>query len=183
VFGTRFDVSDNPAPHAPWAQDEDGHPVTFADWARTEARFAPHFAPLAESDAEPLALDEYLRLAPEKRAAVTPFVTAPGPDGEAIRLRVSPEMAATAEERLGTWRTLLEVAGVLTPFTDGVRLQVERAVAAEHEEALAALRRDYEQQLREAGASARQELAGRLRESLLSLAGHGTRPPGNGGGS
>lgn len=74
----RLSLQGNPDPKADWSAQPDGTVVDFLSFARTEGRFAPHFA----ADGTP-----------------------------------SAEIRATQEERLASWRTLQELAGITTAET------------------------------------------------------------------
>jgi pyruvate/2-oxoacid:ferredoxin oxidoreductase beta subunit/ferredoxin len=75
TIAQRLSLQGNPALRDDWSTLPDGSVVDFVAFARTEGRFAPHFAK----------------------------------DGS-----VSPELQASAAERLANWRTLQELAGLNT---------------------------------------------------------------------
>lgn len=143
----------------------DGLSMTPADWARTEARFAAHFALLGAGDPSPTPLAELLVLPPEQRAARTPYVETDG--GE--RLRVSSPMVKASERWLETWRALQELAGAVTPFTEKVRAEIEARVAGDRAAELAAQQREYESRLSAARAEVEAELVQRLGRKLAQL--------------
>ncbi|MBD3334909.1 MAG: hypothetical protein GF355_05285, partial [Candidatus Eisenbacteria bacterium] len=173
VFGLKIDVTANPDHDADWV--EDGGPLTPAHWAAGEARFAGHFHPLKDDAPSPTPLTELLRMPREQWPGKTPFITR---DGSDERLRVSSAMASYAAERLRAWRTLQELAGVTTPFTERVRKEAEESLKAEHEAELQSVREDYEKRIAGLRREIQQELAQRLQQRLVTLAGRGR--PGDG---
>ena len=80
TLASRLSLQGNPALREGWSKQPDGAPVDFVAFARTEGRFAPHFAQ----------------------------------DGS-----VSPELQAGSAERLASWRTLQELAGI-EPIAEAV---------------------------------------------------------------
>ncbi len=168
AFGLRLSLTGNPAPESAWATDEDNVPFTPADWALGEARFARLTPPLEEDAPGPTPVSGYLLLATRERAGKTPFVV----DADGNRRKVAPELARTAEARLGTWQALQEVAGLVTPFTQRVREQAEQAVAEAHQAELRTVRDDYETQLKTGGEKSEAEIAERIKNQLLVLTGY-----------
>ena len=172
VFGACLHLDGNPGVSDDWARDQAGCAVSPAHWVATEERFAEHLLPLTAAAPEPTPFLEWLELPLHTRHGRTPFVV----DGRAEppgRLVVSPVLAAVAEERLRTWRTLQELAGVVTPFTARVRDQVESELQERHNKEIAQLRASHEQELEATRQAAEQELGARVRDSLLQLAGYG----------
>jgi hypothetical protein len=83
-------------------------------------------------------------------------------------------LAQVCLQRQQAWRTLQELAGLVTPFTERVRREAEAAVAAERAAELAALRSDYEQRLAEQQDQQLEQTRQAMRERLLQLAGYQT---------
>lgn len=171
VFGSRLDLSANPCPRETWCTDEQGRPITPADWAAREARFAQYFAPAADTDPQPTPLADYLALPPQQRAGRTPVV--PAPHGAGALLRVLPPMVREVERRAHLWRTLQELAGVVTPFTARVREQVEQELHAAHAQEIENLKADYEARLAELERTFTARAAERVTRRLMALAGYG----------
>lgn len=171
VFGACLHLDGNPGIADDWARDDAGAALSPAHWVLTEDRFAQHLLPIAGDTPEPTPFLEWLELPVHTRHGRTPFVV----DGRAkpsVRMGVSPMLAAVAEERLRTWRTLQELAGVVTPFTARVRDQVEAELQARHDQELAQLREHHQLELEATRVAAQQELGAQVRESLLQLAGY-----------
>jgi pyruvate-ferredoxin/flavodoxin oxidoreductase len=139
VFGSRIDLTANPSPTTDWHTDEAGRPLTPAEFAGGESRFA---------DLGGGALDR------------------------------------AVAHRLSNWRTLQELAGVSTPFTQAVRARVEQELSEAHAQDLAGLRADHEAQVHALRQQQAAEQADRLRQRLLQLAGYDAlhrRPSGGNG--
>jgi pyruvate-ferredoxin/flavodoxin oxidoreductase len=178
VFGSRISLDGNPHPESAWATEAfegEEQVLTPAHWALGERRFAGLFALLDEGDPDPLPLTDWLALAEAERAGKTPYVIAPGA-ADAGRLRVDPRLARISGERQHAWRTLQELAGVVTPFTARVRAEAEAAVAAERQTERAALKADYEARLQRLRDEQQEAIRHDMRERLLQLAGYGPAP-------
>lgn len=165
VFGARLDLSGNPDPTAPWADGEGSTPL---HWAAGEARFAEHFTPLAADAPAPTEVLAWLALEAGTRAQRTPCVTLA--DGQPHR--VSPALLERADDLAHAWRTLQELAGLVTPFTERVRRAAEERVADAHRAELAALRQDYEARLSTQDRGVRAHVADEIRTRLLVLTGY-----------
>lgn len=172
VFGARLDLEGNPAPQATWLSAAGGGPMTPADWAATETRFADYLTPLAEDAPKPIRLAAYLALQPEHRPGQTPFVTVERPDRDPVRYAVAPELIPVCEARKASWRALQELAGLVTPFTARVQEAAEASVAAAHQAELAEQAARYEQRIAELRETFQQEMRQDIRERLMRLAGY-----------
>ncbi|MFQ5653282.1 MAG: hypothetical protein ACE5GW_00950 [Planctomycetota bacterium] len=177
VFGSCLDLTGNPEPTRAFLEGDDGRLLTPADWAATEERFQEHLQALDDGARSPTPIAEYLLMEEKERREVTPFIV----DSEGRRLAVGPVLAADCAHRLRLWRTLQELAGVVTPFTERVRSAAEEEVAKAHTEEVAGLREAYEARFAGLRAECESELAERIRRRLMSLAGYG--PGGGNGGS
>lgn len=187
VFGTRIVLGANPEPSALW---ERGRParkavektakmaalpdeaMTPAHWALGETRFRHWFEPLAEDAPDPLLLDTYLELPERERRGRTPYISQAQPERDPVCYRVALELVAVCRERRDAWRLLQELAGLVTPFTEHVRREVEAQVAAERRAELEAQAAVYEWKLADLRGSLQQELRGDIRERLMNLAGY-----------
>jgi pyruvate-ferredoxin/flavodoxin oxidoreductase len=144
-----LDLAGNPDPDADWPSYELEHtavdgamrvltlPLTVADWAATERRFAKHFTTVPEADwsDEMTPFHEYVAAAVEERRDRAPFIWALDAERRLVRLRVAPEIVRLAEDRLDFWNQLRELAGLRVPAA--VRETVARELAAGLEERLA----------------------------------------------
>ena len=152
LFGLRLSLQGSP--------DESR---TLADFAASEARFAHHFSPLPDGAPSPTPLMIYLEI--EEREGKTPFIEVDG-----HRLQVSRDLVAASEDRQHSLRVLLELAGLVTPFTDKIKVEAEQQVAATHSSELDALRQEYESKLQGLRAELQEEFTVRLRTRLVELA-------------
>ncbi len=173
VFGSRLDISANPDPDSLLLIDDDGKTLTPLDWTSTEHRFAEHFERLTGDDPAPIPANEYLALNQADRAGSTPFVNVIHGE-EQTRFRVGNALIEDTEHRLRLWRTLQELAGVVTPFTKQVREAAERDVAQLHEEAITQVKSEYEAKLAQLRAEYDADATRRVTDGLLALAGHGS---------
>lgn len=156
VFGARLSLAGNQAPRAEWLADADTGPLTPAHWALGERRFAGFFAILRDDDPTPVNIADYLALNDQGRAGKTPVLAVAG-NGEAPRrYRVDERLIQVCDQQRHAWRSLQELAGLVTPFTARVRAEAEASVAAERQAELAEQKSRYEEQL------------GRLREDLFA---------------
>jgi pyruvate-ferredoxin/flavodoxin oxidoreductase len=90
-------------------------PMTFADFAATEGRFAKHFTNVKEGTPEDklVTFDAYVALDKAGRAGKIPYIWAKRRDGKLKRLVTSMTLVASAEERLDFWHLLQDLAGLL----------------------------------------------------------------------
>ncbi len=83
------------------------------------------------------------------------------------------DLGAVARERQETWATLQELAGVVTPFTERVRAEVEDEHRQTHRAEIEALRAEYEARIARLETDQRGTQAAVLRDRLMRLAGYG----------
>ncbi|MBN2797717.1 MAG: 4Fe-4S binding protein [Deltaproteobacteria bacterium] len=155
TFGTHLSLEGNPAPAEDWAAH-----LTPAHWAAGEDRFG--LAPLPAGVAG-VALFSWLG-----GQQGVPYVE----DGDR-KLAVPLAVAEACRERAHTWATLQELAGIKTPFTAGVRAEVEAELTARHAAELAALQAKHAAELAGARSEVEAELSTRVHARLMTLAGYG----------
>ena len=114
-------------------------------------------------------LHEWLLLDAKDRKGKTPFV-ARGAADEESRFVPSAAMLRVADESLRGWRTLQELAGIVTPFTRKLEAEIRAAVAEEHQAELDAQKQAAAAELEEVRQKTQAEIAGHLRRRLLELA-------------
>jgi pyruvate-ferredoxin/flavodoxin oxidoreductase len=168
VFGSRIRLDGNPQPDSSLATNEDGA-VTLGDWALGQRRFASHFKPIAGDAPTPLPLHDWLLLDTKDRKGKTPFVARVDADEES-RFVPSAAMLRAADDTLRGWRTLQELAGVVTPFTRKLEAEIRAAVAEEHQAELDAQKQAAAAELEEVRQKTQAEITGHLRRRLLELA-------------
>ncbi|MBI2570538.1 MAG: 2-oxoacid:acceptor oxidoreductase family protein [Candidatus Schekmanbacteria bacterium] len=175
----KLDLTGNPSIDQRWPTytmtyvDDQGReqsmevPVTTADWAATEARFAKHFQPLKPgTDAARLVhLDAFLDLPEAEREQKIPFIYSLGANRKLDRLRVSPEIVTLTEERLNYWQDLKEMSGIEVPKR--VRSQVTTELEDDFGARLSALKAEYESKIAELKATYPRQLAQRIAEALV----------------
>ena len=172
VFGSRISLDGNPSPREPWERVADDAPFTPAQWFLGERRFAEFFSPLEEDAPDSLPLADYLELSDKARRKKTPFVEQATNGYTVRRLAVDERLVRASEERLHAWRTLQELAGLITPFTARVQREAEERVAAERAAELSAQAKDYEDRIRGLRAEFQAELRRDMRERLMALSGY-----------
>ncbi len=181
-FADCLDLESNPSAEDDWPtyelcyRDADGDepaqeqtmtvPVTIADWAAQEARFAKHFRAVSDdSDTEWVSYHEYLELSSDDREDVSPFIYTVNAEQQLGRLGVSEEIVTLGAERLGFWRQLREMAGVVV--SSKARDVAEVELAADFEQKSAVLRAEYDTKLATLQAQYPQLIARRMAEGLL----------------
>ena len=183
-FADCLSLEGNPSVDTDWPTyeliylDEEGKeqrlevPLTVADWAATEARFKQHFSELPQDLYEyAVPFDQYLKLSVEERATKTAFIYAVNKKRRLRRLKVSPEMALLALERLQHWHQLRELAGIVV--SDTARNTVSGEIEAEFEAKMNALRAEYEARIAQIQREYPQQLARRLAEGIMRHGGSG----------
>jgi len=169
VFGSRISLDGNPQIDETMVTDASRErPLTAADWAIGQQRFGSHFRPLADDAATPVALHEWLQQDATSRKRKTPYV-AVGAGEEEQRYSMTPAMIEMAEERMQTWQTLQELAGVVTPFTERLEQEIRAEVAAEHQAELDAQTKDSEARIAEIKDKVETEIASKIRSRLIAL--------------
>ncbi len=170
VFGSRLNLDGNPQHQQTLTvEGDDGQELTPAHWAFTERRFASCFSVLGDDDTEPLGLQEFLELDAKSRMRKTPCITA-GEQPDEVRYRVNSSLVEMVEKRIQIWRTLQELAGVVTPFTAKVEEEIQARVAGEHQAELDAQKQGSEAKIRELQKNVEMEIAAKIRGRLLELA-------------
>jgi len=116
----------NPALYRDWPtytltyKDENGAeakltlPMTFADFAVTEGRFAKHFkkAPPETWNDEMVQLAEFLNLDKDEREGKLPYIWGVDAKQRLIRLLVTQDVVHSCEERLSFWHQLKSLCGL-----------------------------------------------------------------------
>jgi pyruvate-ferredoxin/flavodoxin oxidoreductase len=157
TFSECVSLEGNPEMDAEWPvyaleyKDEEGNvqkmelPMTFADFALGEGRFAKQFrkAPQETWNDDMVLLADFLKLDANDRDGKFPFIWAVDKTQRLMRVIVSQELVNSCEERQHYWQQLKDVAGLNVP-------EVNEAAIAEQ---------------------ARAELLGQISASLASLGG------------
>ncbi len=120
-----FDLDGNPDPDKTWTThtleytDDQGRlallevPLTPADFALGEARFAKQFGKLpADQDAIAVPVDQYIDLPEAERSTHVPFVWTTDASGRLAKIKVSASIITMVERRRRNWQLLQYLAGV-----------------------------------------------------------------------
>ncbi|HNI08772.1 MAG TPA: ferredoxin, partial [Thiobacillaceae bacterium] len=126
TFSECVSLEGNPDLDAEWPsytleyKDEEGNvqkmelPMTFADFALTEGRFAKQFrkAPPETWNDDMVPLADFLKLSADDRDGKFPFIWAVDKKQRLMRVIVSAELVNSCEERQQFWQQLRDVAGL-----------------------------------------------------------------------
>ena len=141
-------------------------------WAMNEQRFSRHFSELAVNTIAPVELSSWLLLNASEQTKKTPFVTLIDEQENETKWVLSKDFARMMFEQQSIWRTLQELAGIETPFTDYVEHCVAQRLSSEHQAELAALRAQYEAKLQQLEDNYASQTHAKIRNQLLGLAGY-----------
>jgi len=175
-----IDLEGNPSIEDKWPSydlayvDDDGSektmtlPMTTADWALSEKRFARHFKklPPAKWTDDMVPVHEYLLLSKDERAKKTPFLYTLDKNRKLGRVGVADEIIHLTIERAQYWQLLQEMAGVQVPSV--MRDAVAGDLEADFDQRMATLKAVHEDALNQLKASYPQMVAQRLSDALLS---------------
>jgi pyruvate-ferredoxin/flavodoxin oxidoreductase len=167
IFGSRLSLQGNSDIEQDWVKDEDNKVLTPIDWAINESRFQAHFSPLAANAPSPVEFLDWLNLSELEQIKKTPFIIK-----EEEKIAVSNDFAKMVINQQQSWRTLQELAGIVTPFTDYVEKCVEQRLEAEHQAELDSLRVEYEAKLAQLEENYNSQTHTKIRDQLLGLAGY-----------
>ncbi len=175
----RLDLDGNPEIDQDWPtyelkyKDENGKdqvmemPMTIADWAATEVRFAKHFTKVRGTlDTELVMYHEYIKLSPEEAEGKSAFIYVLASKGQLTRYIVAEEMVTLGRERLDFWNELREMSGDL--ISEDVRDKVSDEIEAAFEAKLDAVKAQYEAQIESLKQSYPQEVARKMAEALMA---------------
>ncbi|MDK9702652.1 MAG: 2-oxoacid:acceptor oxidoreductase family protein [Sulfuritalea sp.] len=95
-------------------------PMTFADFAATEARFLKQFrkAPPDTWNEDMIMLADFLQLDKDEREGKFPYIWAVDKKNRLMRLLVTEDLVRSSEERLNYWRQLRSLAGLDARLAD-----------------------------------------------------------------
>ncbi len=143
TFNESVSLEGNPSLDTDWPtyalkyKDEAGNeqsmslPMTFADFAATEARFLKQFkkAPPETWNENMVMLADFLQLDADEREGKFPFIWAVDAKNRLLRLLVTEDLVRSTEERLHFWRQLRNLAGLDVQSSDAA--EVAERVRAE----------------------------------------------------
>lgn len=182
AFGNCLNLDNNPDAGSLLCKNSTGKTVTPLDWAVTEKRFAQYFTKIdPAADAAPTSAADYLMLSKTDRQGKTPYIFTASPDNdELIKLKVDAELIKDADNRLRLWKTLQEFAGVVTPFTQQVKQQLENELAQNHANELAQLENFYKDKIAQLQTQFETQATIRIKNRLMELAGYKVNDNGRG---
>ncbi|HET7832976.1 MAG TPA: 2-oxoacid:acceptor oxidoreductase family protein [Gallionella sp.] len=95
-------------------------PMTFADFALSEGRFAKQFkkAPPETWNDDMVLLADFLKLDEDERQGKFPFIWTVDKKNRLVRVLVSIEIVRSCEDRLNFWKQLKDVSGLNRPQVD-----------------------------------------------------------------
>jgi pyruvate-ferredoxin/flavodoxin oxidoreductase len=126
TFSECVSLEGNPSLDTDWPEytlsykDEDGStksmklPMTFADFALSEGRFAKQFkkAPPETWNDDMVLLSDFLKLDEDERDGKFPFIWAVDKKQRLMRVLLSVEMVHSCEERMQFWHQLKDIAAI-----------------------------------------------------------------------
>jgi hypothetical protein len=182
-WARRLDFAGNPEPAEDWPREQlavatpDGNAsvldlaFTFADYALLAPAFAGAFraAPAGVPAGELAPLADWLALAFDAAAAKLPFVWAVDAAGRLHRLVVSRRLALACRDRLATWRTLQELAGVRSEYVTAAEARVREELAATAATERAALEARHAGELAALERRSVERVVDRLTSALLEV--------------
>jgi len=151
ALSARWNIEGNPDVDKLWTSttlqhvDESGAvalletPLTPAEFAFGEVRFAKHFRKLkADQEDDAVLAAEYVELPPEQRDGKVPFIWAVGADQRLFKVACGAAIIALVEDRRRHWRSLQYLAGVTVGALSAshageladLRAQLDEAVAS-----------------------------------------------------
>jgi pyruvate-ferredoxin/flavodoxin oxidoreductase len=176
TFSECMDLEGNPSPLDTWTSyelaylDDEGEeqmmtlPVTTADWALGEARFRGHFKK-ASGEEELIPFHEFVDMDVDEREDGTAFIYTVDAKRHLSKMTVSEEIVQLAEERLGHWAQLKEMAGL--DVSENMRDAVTEGMTDELEARIAAITAEYEAKIAKLTTQYPLLIARRLAEGLL----------------
>lgn len=127
-----FNLDGNPGINQDWptyslkyinddgSEDQMQLPVTFADFAMTEARFAKHFRTIPQDtwNENLIPLNEFLDLNVDDREGLFPFIWIVDKKQRLGKVMVSESIVLSCEDRQNFWKLLKNISGVDTEVFD-----------------------------------------------------------------
>jgi pyruvate/2-oxoacid:ferredoxin oxidoreductase alpha subunit len=143
------------------------YPITWADWAYTQNDWKAEFTPVDADDLNTL-IANYIQLDGKGRDGKTPVVARATSTG-IQHYAVSNKVVDMTEAVLTNWNTLQELAGEVGDIPKRLKEELTKEISNKYEQEIAALKKDYEQQLSDATAAQTEQLRQQLKEKLVAL--------------
>ncbi len=150
VFGTRISLGGNPESE-----------ISIAEWAFHEGRFSGQFQPLSPAlQSQSANLEEWLKLDERGQNNKTPIFN---------EYAIEPDFARRLGQLVEQWQMLQELAGIVTPFTEDVREQADKAIAESHQREIDELKKGHQQEINNLRNQLESEITQRITERLVAL--------------
>ena len=143
---------------------------TFADFGLLEPAYQSHFRLIPDAcptgDLSPIA--EYLtdRRDADRRV---PFVWVVGPDAQMHRAAVSRRLVEACRDRLASWNTLQQNAGIHDGYADRAAESARRLAMEDADARIAQLQRDHAEEIERIRRNEASEALGRLAQSIMGM--------------
>jgi pyruvate/2-oxoacid:ferredoxin oxidoreductase alpha subunit/Pyruvate/2-oxoacid:ferredoxin oxidoreductase delta subunit len=141
--------------------------ITWADWAFVQNEWNNEFAPLPDGSACVL-MHEYLLLDNNARKNKLPAIMRAGENGIKY-YSVSQKVVEMTEAVLSHWKTLQELAGVITEFPEKLREEITKTLHEQYERDVDELKKNYTVKIQEQEAIQTEQLRQQLKEKLVAL--------------
>ncbi len=177
LYSESMDLGANPESYddfsKPVSYSGGNYIVTFADWAFEQKEYRDAFAALPDDDRNGMAMNEYLSLAENDRPGKRCCVLRIGEQDRTMKYEVPSEIMRAAEAAHLSWRTLREIAGMLTPYPQKLKERLDEEWTAKQNTALEQIKAEYEEKLRSQENAQMESVKAKLRDKLMELSGYG----------
>lgn len=179
LYSESLDLSANPESYddfsKPVSYSSGNYVVTFADWAFEQKTYRDAFVVLSDDDRNSIAMADYLSLPENERAGKRCYVLRIGENDQPVKYKVPADIVRATEAAHLSWRTLREIAGMLTPYPQKLKERLDEEWTSKHESELAQLKKDFEEKLRQQENMQMESVKNKLRDKLMALSGYGSK--------
>ena len=176
LYSESLDISANPESYDDFSKSVSGsagnYVVTFADWAFEQQEQQDSFVLLPDDDRHCIAMSEYLSMPEKERAGKRCYVLRIGEGDKPLKYEVPPEIIRASDAAHVSWRTLREIAGMLTPYPEKLKERLDEEWEAKQAAILKQLKSEYEEKLRAQESSQMESVKAKLRNKLMELSGY-----------
>ncbi|RLD22622.1 MAG: hypothetical protein DRI71_07270, partial [Bacteroidetes bacterium] len=141
--------------------------ITWADWAFTQSIWESEFDLVNAADTN-IMVPDYLQIEVNSRKGKTPVIMRTGEQGLKY-YQVSEAVIDMTAAVLSNWQTWQELAGLLTQFPTKLKQEVTKELSTKYEADVAALKEDYEKQLKEKEAAFTEKIRLQIKNKLVEL--------------
>jgi len=179
-ISSSFDMETNPSTDKDWTTIElkytDGehektllYTLTYADWAFCQTNLSHHFKADIEEQGNPIPVSDFLALTEGAGENQVPVILMVDNQGTLKRFSVSPHVIAACRAMLINWNTIREIGGILVPFPQKLRDQVEHEFNEKYEKEILQLKSEFQNKLKELEKTQLEAVKKKLRDKLLAL--------------